>query len=50
MLYNPRLLTSAYHYFLSALDLAQSAPVAAEARDYLRRIEAHQAVVAKRGG
>ncbi len=39
MLQQPRYLTSAYHYFLSALDLARSEQLAAEARLLLRRIE-----------
>ena len=39
MFSNPRYATSAYHYFLAANDLARSESLAAEARDYLRRIE-----------
>ncbi len=50
MLHNPRLLTSAYHYFLSVLDLTDSAQVAAEARGFLRLIEDRQAVRDKEGG
>lgn len=42
MIDNPRYTTSAYHYFLSASDLAGSEAVASEARDYLRRIEARR--------
>ncbi len=39
MLLNPRYATSAYHYFLSAYDLARSEELAAEAKSYLRMIE-----------
>jgi len=39
MLPQPRYLTSAYHYFLSALDLARSEQLAAEATHYLRQLE-----------
>lgn len=39
MLHQPRYVTSAYHYFLSALDLARSEQLAAEARLQLRMIE-----------
>ena len=39
MMSNPRYLTSAYHYFLAANDLARSEWVAAEAQSCLRRIE-----------
>lgn len=39
MLLDPRYRTSAYHYFLSALDLARSEQLAAEARLYLRMLE-----------
>ncbi|PLY01857.1 MAG: hypothetical protein C0622_06490 [Desulfuromonas sp.] len=39
MMRNPRYLTSAYHYFLSAYDLAQSEELAVEAKSCLRRIE-----------
>jgi len=39
MMTNPRYATSAYHYFLSAHDLAGSEETAAEAKAYLRRIE-----------
>lgn len=42
MLRQPRYQTSAYHYFLSALDLARSEQLAAEARLYLRMIEKHR--------
>ncbi len=42
MLRQPRYLTSAYHYFLSALDLAHSETLAAEARRQLRMIEQQQ--------
>jgi membrane associated rhomboid family serine protease len=39
MLSQPRYFTSAYQYFLSAIDLARSEQLAAEATHYLRRIE-----------
>jgi len=39
MMQQPRHQTSAYHYFLSALDLARSESLAAEARKQLRLIE-----------
>lgn len=39
MLQQPRYLTSAYHYFLSALDLASSEQLAAEATLCLRQVE-----------
>lgn len=39
MLRNPRYVTSAYHYFLSAHDLACSEQLAVEAKSYLRMIE-----------
>ena len=39
MLAQPRYMTSAYHYFLSAIDLARSEQLAAEARRQLRTIE-----------
>lgn len=39
LIHKPRCATSAYHYFLSALDLARKPEVAAEARRYLRGIE-----------
>ncbi len=39
MLHNRKYLTSAYHYFLAAHDLAQSEEVANEAKRNLRRIE-----------
>ena len=39
MLRNPRYATSAYHYFLSAHDLACSEQLAVEAKRYLRMIE-----------
>ncbi len=39
MLEQPRYITSAYHYFLSALDLARSEQLAAEAKLQLRTIE-----------
>ncbi|SHJ77191.1 Rhomboid family protein [Malonomonas rubra DSM 5091] len=42
MLQQPRYQTSAYHYFLSALDLARSEQLAAEARMQLRLIEKHR--------
>lgn len=42
MIDNPRYATSAYHYFLSAYDLACSETLAVEAKGYLRRIEAQQ--------
>lgn len=43
MLQQPRYQTSAYHYFLSALDLARSEQLAAEARMLLRLIEKRRA-------
>ncbi|WP_303721718.1 rhomboid family intramembrane serine protease [Malonomonas rubra] len=43
MLQQPRYQTSAYHYFLSALDLARSEQLAAEARMHLRLIEKQRA-------
>lgn len=43
MLQQPRYQTSAYHYFLSAIDLARSEQLAAEARMLLRLIEKQQA-------
>ncbi len=43
MLQQPRYRTSAYHYFLSAIDLAHSEQLAAEARMQLRLIEKQQA-------
>ncbi len=39
MLQQPRYTTSAYHYFLSAIDLARSEQLAAEAKLHLRMIE-----------
>ena len=39
MMANPRQLTSAYHYFLAASDLAHSESIAADAQNHLRRIE-----------
>lgn len=39
MIGNPRYVTSAYHYFLSAYDMAGSESLAAEAKLYLRQIE-----------
>lgn len=39
MIHKPRCITSAYQYFLSALDVAQSQGVAEEARMHLRAIE-----------
>lgn len=39
MLRQPRYQTGAYHYFLSAIDLARSEQLAAEARNQLRLIE-----------
>ncbi|MCW8860119.1 MAG: rhomboid family intramembrane serine protease [Deltaproteobacteria bacterium] len=39
LLQNPRFATSAYHYFLSAHDLARSEQLAVEAKTYLRMIE-----------
>ena len=39
MMQQPRYLTSAYHYFLAALDLARSEQLAAEATQYLRLVE-----------
>jgi membrane associated rhomboid family serine protease len=39
MLQQPHYLTSAYHYFLSARDLARSEQLAAEATHYLRQVE-----------
>lgn len=45
MLQQPRYRTSAYHYFLSALDLARSEQLAAEARMQLRLIEKQRAAV-----
>jgi len=39
MLQQPRYLTSAYHYFLSALDLARDEELAAEATYFLRQVE-----------
>ncbi|MEJ2699640.1 MAG: tetratricopeptide repeat protein, partial [Desulfuromonadales bacterium] len=39
MSHNPRGLTSAYHYFLSALDVARTEETAREARGHLRSIE-----------
>lgn len=39
MIGNPRYATSAYHYFLSAYDLASHDAVAEEAQFYLRKIE-----------
>lgn len=46
MMTNPRYLTSAYHYFLAAKDLAQSEALAAEAQDCLRRIEGQRSKTA----
>lgn len=43
MLLQPRYRTSAYHYFLSAIDLARSEQLAADARMQLRLIEKQQA-------
>jgi membrane associated rhomboid family serine protease len=43
MLQQPRYQTSAYHYFLSAIDLARSEKLAADARKYLRLIEKQRA-------
>ena len=45
MLQQPRYQTSAYHYFLSALDLARSEQLAAEARMQLRLIEQRRGAV-----
>ncbi|MBN1956703.1 MAG: rhomboid family intramembrane serine protease [Desulfuromonadales bacterium] len=42
MMTNPRYMTSAYHYFLSANDLADSEQTAVEAKRYLRQIEAQR--------
>ncbi len=42
LLNQPRYLTSAYHYFLAATDLARSEQLAAEARAHLRLIEKKQ--------
>jgi len=39
MLKNPRYVTSAYHYFLAAIDLSQDEELTARARGYLRSIE-----------
>ncbi len=39
MLKNPRYLTSAYHYFLAAIDVSIDEELIARARDYLRAIE-----------
>ncbi|MFO7577463.1 MAG: rhomboid family intramembrane serine protease [Pelovirga sp.] len=39
MLKNPRYLTSAYHYFLAAIDLSQDEVLRKDARRYLRLIE-----------
>lgn len=39
MLENPRYLTSAYHYFLAAIDVSTDEEVIARARSYLRAIE-----------
>ena len=39
MLKNPRYLTSAYHYFLAAIDLSNDEELIARARGYLRSIE-----------
>lgn len=44
MLQQPRYQTSAYHYFLSAIDLARSEQLAADARRQLRLIEKRQAM------
>jgi membrane associated rhomboid family serine protease len=44
MLQQPRYRTSAYHYFLSAIDLARSEQLAAEAKMQLRLIEQQQTV------
>ncbi len=45
MLQQPRYQTSAYHYFLSAIDLARSEQLAAEARMQLRLIEKQRATM-----
>ena len=39
MLKNPRYLTSAYHYFLAAIDVSTDDELITRARDYLRAIE-----------
>jgi len=39
LLHKPRCTTSAYHYLLSALDVARSPELASEVRQYLRTIE-----------
>jgi membrane associated rhomboid family serine protease len=39
LMHKPRCITSAYHYFLAALDAAHSRPLADEARLHLRAIE-----------
>jgi membrane associated rhomboid family serine protease len=44
MSHHPRGLTSAYHYFLAALDAAGNGEVAAEARRHLRAIERSEGV------
>lgn len=44
MLQQPRYRTSAYHYFLSAIDLARSEQLAADARMQLRLIERQRAI------